>query len=310
MRDLELQFMWRWALGMVALPTLALLISGFQLIPGPWGILYLMLAAACMIVNSRRTENEPEWLRRAMLFCNGFLLCSLVFSFAAYSTYWIASVSPAPLADPILYRADLLLGFDWRKAFAAYHSYPQIHFYAQFCYASIAYSPMIVLIGLSTLGLEQRMRQFLLAIAITLMVCLAFFFIMPAEAALTYLVGTNPEYMPRTGIVAWQTLLDLRAGVMSPIELDKMTGLITFPSFHTASAVLYLWAGWGIRFLRWPIAIVNVGMILATPMEGTHYLVDVIGGVLLAMAAIYAAKSMPRLTSIRSFRSPSLAMQP
>ena len=70
----------------------------------------------------------------------------------------------------------------------------------------------------------------------------------------------------------------------------KLTGIVTFPSFHAATAALYLWAFWPVRWFR-PVAVVaNVGMLLATPLGGGHYFIDVFAGIAVAAAAIIAAQ--------------------
>jgi membrane-associated phospholipid phosphatase len=56
------------------------------------------------------------------------------------------------------------------------------------------------------------------------------------------------------------------------------------------AAVLALWALWCVWWLR-PLALIaNVSMLLATPLVGGHYFVDVIAGVGLSVLAIAAAR--------------------
>ena len=71
---------------------------------------------------------------------------------------------------------------------------------------------------------------------------------------------------------------------------QEIEGLVTFPSFHTAAGVLFAWALWSTRWLRWPGLIVNVLMIASVPIIGAHYLVDVFGGVVVAIASLYLAR--------------------
>jgi hypothetical protein len=42
-------------------------------------------------------------------------------------------------------------------------------------------------------------------------------------------------------------ILALRDGSLRHLELFKITGIVSFPSFHAASAVLYIWALWPAR---------------------------------------------------------------
>jgi membrane-associated phospholipid phosphatase len=63
-------------------------------------------------------------------------------------------------------------------------------------------------------------------------------------------------------------------------------GLIAFPSFHVAMALLMIWAT---RYLKWvwPLLIIFNGIvIISTLLLGYHYLVDVIGSGVITGAAI------------------------
>jgi membrane-associated phospholipid phosphatase len=55
--------------------------------------------------------------------------------------------------------------------------------------------------------------------------------------------------------------------------------------------VLALWGFWGVWWLRPFALIAYVGMLLATPLVGGHYFVDVFAGAAVAFLAIAAARS-------------------
>jgi membrane-associated phospholipid phosphatase len=78
----------------------------------------------------------------------------------------------------------------------------------------------------------------------------------------------------------------LRLHHVSGIDLGALRGLVCAPSFHTASAVLYMWAAWPVVQLRRVVVPLNCAMLLATPIEGTHYLSDMIAGAAVAGCAI------------------------
>ena len=74
-------------------------------------------------------------------------------------------------------------------------------------------------------------------------------------------------------------------------------GLICFPSFHTTGGILFMWALWPLRWARWPGIAVNVIMLAAIPIIGSHYLIDMIAGVALALMAISLAHAVDRVCS-------------
>ncbi|MGX5805913.1 phosphatase PAP2 family protein [Bradyrhizobium sp. Arg314] len=61
--------------------------------------------------------------------------------------------------------------------------------------------------------------------------------------------------------------LDELKGVKSDphfvFNLAKAQGIMTFPSLHAASAVLFAWAAWELRWLRYPFLVLNIGMAIS-----------------------------------------------
>ena len=60
----------------------------------------------------------------------------------------------------------------------------------------------------------------------------------------------------------YDTLQDaplLRDGTLRTLDLFHLNGVLTFPSFHAASAILYGWALWPIRWFRYGRSSVRPG---------------------------------------------------
>ena len=85
-----------------------------------------------------------------------------------------------------------------------------------------------------------------------------------------------------------------RSGTTRLLDVFELGPLLTFPSFHAVSAALYVWACWPIRWLRGVGLIGNTVMLAATPIGGGHYFVDVIAGLVVAVASIYAVNRIGR----------------
>jgi hypothetical protein len=102
----------------------------------------------------------------------------------------------------------------------------------------------------------------------------------PAVGAFVYVDLTPEQYaaLPIEVYTPARTLGVLRAGVMKTIAFKNLEGLIAFPSFHTAAAVLYTWALWPMRAVRWPFLLLNTAVIATTPIGGSHYFADIIAG--------------------------------
>jgi hypothetical protein len=90
------------------------------------------------------------------------------------------------------------------------------------------------------------------------------------------------------------TMEALRAGTMRSIALNQLEGLISFPSFHTAAALIFIWTLHAVRYVGWAGIPLNLALIVATPTVGAHYFIDVVGGIVVAFAAIAASRLLCR----------------
>lgn len=97
--------------------------------------------------------------------------------------------------------------------------------------------------------------------------------------------------------IAWierAMIAGLRDGTWRVLDLTQLMGIVSFPSFHATLPVILSWAqretpGW--RF----VAPVWAGVtIIATPLFGGHYRVDVLGGLALAPLALAIAPWLVR----------------
>jgi membrane-associated phospholipid phosphatase len=138
------------------------------------------------------------------------------------------------------------------------------------------------------------------AIAVTATAFIASF--VPAANALIYVdkVPTDLSTLPGGGHSYFPTLEALRAGALRTINFNSLEGLISFPSFHTANAILLIWALWPLRILRFVILPLNLLMIASTPLAGAHYFVDLIGGAVTAFGAIFVTTWLVRSPSTAS----------
>ena len=310
MQGLDFRQLWTAVLGYLLVIVALLWVNEVHFHAGPWGTLYAMCSAGC-ILSSGMDFKRSVWIGRILDFANGYFLLVTICLGGALTSYLIARVTSGPFADPWLYRADLMMGLDWRKIYSAYVEYDSAHFFLRRCYDSLTYSPAIVMAGLALTNRRKELVSFLLAFALALGVTMMIFVFVQAEAAAAFLLGPNPEYLPRTGNIASWTIQSLRSGVLADISVHTLVGLVTFPSFHSAASVLIAWAAWPVRAIRVPLLVLNAGMLTATPIEGTHYFVDVIAGVLIAAGAIHAVRAWRhRAAPVRPARLSPAALQP
>jgi membrane-associated phospholipid phosphatase len=102
---------------------------------------------------------------------------------------------------------------------------------------------------------------------------------LPASVAGKLLISLDQNYA--------NELLRLWAngpGLISPLTVK---GLVGFPSFHTAQAVIVAWYARRLGILFYPFLVLNILVIISTPIQGGHHVVDVMGGFAVAAFAIW-----------------------
>ena len=141
----------------------------------------------------------------------------------------------------------------------------------------------------------RRLRIFVLAntIGLTLCVLLSMLFPQPAGSAIRY-PGYTSDPVSQFNAV--------RDGTLRVLDLGHITGIITFPSYHTLLAILVGYAFVGLpRLFPW-IAAFQFAIIITTRGVGGHYFADMIAGAALAVLAIWSARQVVMFLERRSHR--------
>jgi len=250
-------------------------------------------------LNARvRARKDPQ----VVFVLGGFAQIVLITLIMTPFTY-IAAAANLPMQDQLLRSLDRALGLDWQAYVAFVHGYPVLATWVDFGYTMIKWPLFIIPVALAAGHRYLRLQQYTLAFLLALIVAAAVSAFVPA-------LGTYHEFglsirdFPLFRPGAYEShLVDfplIRDGSMRALDLGAMTGIVTFPSFHAASAAIYLWALWPVKLLR-PVAILaNVAMIAATPAVGGHYFVDVVAGLALAAASIAVAVRICRAVLARA----------
>lgn len=205
------------------------------------------------------------------------------------ATVMLCAIS-APFADRTLDAADRSMGFDWLALYRFYQAHPLVLSASGVVYGSYVFQDIAVPILLAAMG--RDVWGFLTAWAISLVVAVILFPMLPAAGPYV-LHGLKPDDMPALArIYPWQTgpaIEAIRSGHMRSIN-EAARGFVSFPSCHASGAVMFMWATLRIRWIGWPMAILNVLLIASAAITGAHYFVDLIAGCLLGVASIIAAQ--------------------
>jgi hypothetical protein len=288
------------------------LILGLALDPFDIGVVIaitLVMLSISAFYTFKRANERIARLYRAV--AELFLLTILVGSLS----YGATSLN-RPLWDDVFLAWDLALGFDWKYWLAFLDALPTINRLLVYAYHSMWPQLALLLIALVSIQNYRRLDVLLLSFGFSAVVTVIIAGIMPALSPLAYLQITPQDHPHITLAVPREfeaQALALRAGTMRVIELGGAQGLVTFPSFHTVTAVLLMLGFWAVPYLRWVSLGLNTVMLVSIPIEGSHYLVDVLAGIAVAWPAWIIAQSIvTRMETSRmtraSVRHPSFAL--
>jgi hypothetical protein len=234
-------------------------------------------------------------------------VAQLVFTTVIFApaTYVAASLG-WPLQDDALHAFDKAFGLDWRPYLDFVNNQPWLGQALGFGYKMIGWPIFVIPLILGLCGHVLRLNQFALAFALALAATTIISAFIPAVAAFAHLGLTPADYAnlrPLADSIHLADLRGLRDGTLGLLDITQINGIVTFPSFHAASCLLYTWAFWPVRWMR-PVAVICNGLMLAaTPIDGGHYFVDVFAGLAVAAAAIWTACHVSRsLTSRETWR--------
>ena len=287
-------FSFNWAvLGLMALAlAVGLPLSGFSIklssMMLPFGICgaYVLVA----YYKARRLDDGDPMVVFVLGSTGQVLLIPVLMTPLTY----IAASANLPMQDVTLYALDHALGLDWFTYFKFIYDRHALLTATVWAYAMIGWPTFGIPVVLGITRRYRRLQEFTLAFALALIVTTIISTFVPAMGAydlLNYL--PDPDvFLPRAYVDYLVEMPQVRDGTLRELDMAQLGGIVTFPSFHAAAAALYLWALWDVRWMR-PIALVaNVGMILATPVVGGHYFVDVFAGIAVAALAVIAARQI------------------
>lgn len=268
-----------------------------------WQSVLPPLAGACglhvVAVFYRTMRPEPRFAAT----CEA-LAQLVMFTVAGGPLSYLAASLAWPLQDARFAHWDAMLGVDFRAYIGLFDALPGPTRIVAIAYDTLMPQLAAALILLGLTGRARELRILVWAIVLSGLAAILFSSVVPALGSYLYLgigPGDVPHIRPAAAFLYGHDLRAVRDGSCRTIDLLTLQGIITFPSYHAALAVIYGWGFWQSRAVRWPGLAFEALVIVSTPVEGGHYFVDVAAGALLAALAIVAAR---RLVAIGGERLP------
>lgn len=273
------------------------------------------LTIACMALGGtaifyRRVRKQENFA----IICIGLAQVLLFSAIGSILSYMLAREGGA-LWDARLASWDRALGFDWLGYLHWVDRSPALTALLNLSYGSLIPQIIVLVLALGFTLRVAELRTVMLAAMLSGTICILISAFFPAISYPAYLgIGASDfrNVNPWGGHVHMADLKALRDGTFTELRLSAMKGIITFPSYHAGLSLVSLWGFWASRmaWLRWPGMALAALTIAATPVDGGHYLVDVLAGMAIAAVSVAAAvravrrtPALPRLTAWPSRRS-------
>ncbi|WP_298875613.1 phosphatase PAP2 family protein [uncultured Bradyrhizobium sp.] len=278
-------------LNWIVLTTLALIVgvtlpfAGFFLAPDreAWEAVLL----ACLFVAAGHLLFTRFYAPRLAFVFASIAQLGTLSLLSALLTY-IAAASNFPLQDAALDYCDRVIGLDWAAYYRFVTARSYLLDYAYLAYGAIAFPPLGVPIILGLTRNHVRLQRYVMAFLITLFIVSSVSIFIPALGTY-YLYDLPTSFGPYKAdgyLIQIGRLPAIRSGSLHALSISQIGGIVSFPSFHTAAAILALWAWWGVWWMRPFALLMCVATLMATPLMGGHYFIDIIAGAIVAVLAI------------------------
>jgi membrane-associated phospholipid phosphatase len=235
--------------------------------------------------------------------CAGFGLMAVAWPALRLFNH-LTMASARPYADASLAQADALLGFNWLGYCLWIDHHPIIANAMELTYTGLSTYSTIAFFAINFLCRIEDATNYLklfLITATTSMIVGAYF---PAKAAALFyrpdahlFAHTNPY----AGAYHVTALRALKTNPQLVLDLQSLPGLVTFPSFHTAMGLIIIWSCRRNWALFAGALLINGLMIASTPLYGSHYMIDLIGGGAVAALAIAGLNWLGKYQAARGF---------
>jgi hypothetical protein len=288
----------------LAVLTVMMHVAGLSIDPSNIDTMPFYIAGLTLLALRFGLRDRPWRHARAVADCAEYYgVFTMLALMGAVASYPIAAMTEG-FHDAALQRIDMMLHFDWLAWYRLVAATPVLQWLGLAAYRSIYLTPAVLLGVFAFTGDRVAAHRFLAIFWLTAIGTLILYVFMPAIGPFSYLWHHPIVYMPESE--QWQQGLipALRAHTERVVDLGHLRGIVSAPSFHAAAATIYINAAWRLPRLRWPVLALNAAMLMSTPVEGTHYLIDILLGTMVALAAIATLhRIMPReITGVAATR--------
>lgn len=227
-----------------------------------------------LIGHTHRTK-RPRLGLLAATFANIGICCII------FMINWSAILStPFSIIDYHLLQWDHFLGFDVVRFMNWAYQFPSLIKVLLFAYNSWEFQIILTPIVLALLNKSREINRYFIAAAVCLMFCNLIYYFFPTIAPAG--IMSSPHF--------WEPAYHLVTRFYEVHQRLPITdydgGMVSFPSGHVMYALLVLFTFRNVKFLFYPLLVLNSLLIMATMALGLHYLVDVIASFIIVTVVL------------------------
>lgn len=200
-----------------------------------------------------------------------------VFSYLAIESGWT-------IRDELFAAADSALGFDWRTYTSFFLQNDLLRVVSLILYVV---SPILVGFALFWFCLKGNFNRASEIVAMVILggiLCVVISGLVPSAGGAGYFPADSSFYGGYKVVfddTYKLTFFRLHDGTGMEISLLRPFALIAFPSYHACLSLVVMLAFRGTAMVGYTIIALNLGSLLSLPVQGGHYLSDVLGGLLI-----------------------------
>lgn len=250
------------------------------LVPPAGAAGYILLYFCC--INTRRRFPRLSYFFLGILF-------TILFVYSMFVTCGAAMLTPSTnLLNIQLKQWDLALGFHQLPIIIWSDHHLWLHKYLNYAYNSWPYQLALVCPVLALFKQYKQIIQWTLAGILGIIIVSTIYYYYPSLPP----ASVYPQYHFDVGCYECIDRFYL-LHAYQPFAFTQC-GLIVFPSCHVLYALLTTYAFRNVKWLLWPLIVLNSMLIASTVMLGMHFLVDVIAAfvlfIFISLAAHWATK--------------------
>jgi PAP2 superfamily len=261
-------------LSVIGLPLTHITIDWPQILPK--ALVLLLLALLGWFYHWRQEER----LRDTLLCAFWFILLSNLYLLPMY----MAARRDVGLSDDLLAQLDSLLGVEASQIALFTKAHPLLETVSSVVYLLLGLLMLLAVLVPPLRGEAKYTEGFAVSVLTAAVLSIPLLLVFQAMGP-WHLRQLPPDELQ---LQFKETFLLLKQDGWFVINFQNPPGLMTFPSFHVILSVLSVWALRTVPYLRWPAAVLGALVCLTTLTTGWHYLVDILGGLLISVVCIKA----------------------